>query len=176
MLVTILDTKGPKPVKKSHFLIIVIHATLASIVLTLLIRSNYQFFLDLVFPIPPFVSFPYNLVGLLFILVGAVLIIWANYTLFYVGKIGFEDREPFHVPYKLVQDGPYKFSRNPIYLAGILLILGLGVIIGSITVLFSAIIVFIILRFGLIKWEEKNLEKAFGDDYIAYKKRVRRWL
>ncbi len=49
---------------------------------------------------------PYNLVGILFIPVGMLLIIWANYTLQHIGKIGLRAREPMQLPSNLVLVGP----------------------------------------------------------------------
>jgi len=105
-----------------------------------------------------------------------VLVIWANYTLLFVGKIGLNAREPFQTPSTLVVEGPYKFSRNPIYLAVTILLIGLAILVGSLSIFIVAIVLFIIFQKWFVGWEEKKLEEVFGEEYLEYKKRVRRWL
>ncbi|MFX0173489.1 MAG: methyltransferase family protein [Candidatus Hodarchaeota archaeon] len=70
-------------------------------------------------------------------------------------------------------DGPYKFSRNPIYLSVIIILIGLAILAGSLSIFIIAILVFIILRKLFVSWEEKNLEEVFGKEYLEYKKHVR---
>lgn len=76
----------------------------------------------------------------------------------------------------VVSDGPFRFTRNPLYLA-------LVGFYASVTLLFNAlwplvllIPVVMMLRFGVVAREERYLEGKFGDAYLAYKTRVRRWL
>jgi protein-S-isoprenylcysteine O-methyltransferase Ste14 len=118
---------------------------------------------------------PYNLIGILFIPVGMFLVIWANYTLLYIGKIGLRDREPMQRPSNLVLVGPYRFTRNPIYLGCLLMLLGLVIVWSSIVILFFLILVYIVFRYIFIKREEIILEEEFGDEYRDFKKRVKRW-
>lgn len=119
---------------------------------------------------------PYNLVGILFIPVGMLLVIWANYALLHIGKIGLRDREPMQRPSNLVLVGPYRFTRNPIYLGCLLMLLGLVIVWSSIVTAFLLILVYIVFRYVFIKREETILEEAFGDEYRDFKKRVRRWV
>jgi protein-S-isoprenylcysteine O-methyltransferase Ste14 len=76
----------------------------------------------------------------------------------------------------IVQTGPYRFSRNPMYLGLAGLYLGIGLIVGSLwfAVLFIPLI--IVMVRGVILREEVYLARKFGDDYLSYKARVRRWL
>jgi len=72
--------------------------------------------------------------------------------------------------------GVYQMSRNPIYLSGVVLSVGISIIIGTkITFLFP-LVLFIILDKIYIPIEEKRLEDLFGQKYLHYKKRVRRWI
>ena len=119
---------------------------------------------------------PYNLVGLLLIPVGFLLIIWANYALLHIGKIGLRDREPMQKPSNLVLAGPYRFSRNPLYLGGLLALLGLVIVWSSVVTAILTILVYIIFKYLFIKKEELILEEEFGDEYRDFKKRVRRWV
>ncbi len=76
----------------------------------------------------------------------------------------------------IVQTGPYRFSRNPIYLAMILVLAGIGVWTNSPWFLGLAILDAILLSFGVIPHEEAYLNRKFGDQYSAYRGKVRRWL
>ena len=130
-----------------------------------------------IFTFPPdIIPQPYNLIGILFIPVGMLLMIWANYALLYVGRISLRNREPMQRPSTLVLAGPYRFSRNPLYLGGILALLGLIIVWSSVVTAFLTILVYIIFRYVFIKKEEIILEEEFGDEYRDFKKRVRRWI
>lgn len=121
----------------------------------------------------PIIPYPYNLFGLLIIVLGFALIIWANYTL--LRKISLEEREPFHTPSALVLNGPFQFSRNPVYLSVIMMAFGLATLLGSLILFILPPILFSVFRF-FIRWEEKKLEETFGEDYLEFKRRVRRWM
>lgn len=76
----------------------------------------------------------------------------------------------------LVTEGPYRFSRNPIYLAMTLIFLGLAAASNSLWLLLLLPIVLLIMHYGVILREERYLAGKFGADYAAYRARVRRWL
>jgi protein-S-isoprenylcysteine O-methyltransferase Ste14 len=81
------------------------------------------------------------------------------------------------VPQKtLITTGPYRFSRNPLYLGGnVFIFLGAVLILGSPTGLFlTAISVILVDLF--IRREERQLEHAFGEEWLRCKRNVRRWL
>jgi protein-S-isoprenylcysteine O-methyltransferase Ste14 len=119
---------------------------------------------------------PFNLVGLLLVPVGFLLIIWANYTLLHIGKIGLRAREPMQKPSNLVLAGPYRFSRNPLYFGVLLVLLGLVIVWSSVVTAILTILVYIIFRNVFIKKEEVILEVEFGEEYRNFKNRVRRWI
>lgn len=119
---------------------------------------------------------PFNLVGLLLIPVGFLLIIWANYILLHIGKIGLRNREPMQRPSNLVLVGPYRFTRNPIYFGCLLVLLGLVIVWSSVVTAILTILVYIIFRNVFIKKEEAILEEEFGEEYQDFKNRVRRWI
>jgi protein-S-isoprenylcysteine O-methyltransferase Ste14 len=76
----------------------------------------------------------------------------------------------------LVVGGLYRFSRNPMYLGMLMILLGWAAYLAQpLTLVFVAAFVFLI-EVLQIRPEEKALEEKFGEDYRAYKKRVRRWL
>ena len=84
--------------------------------------------------------------------------------------------KPFETSTALVTNGVFAFSRNPMYLSMMLGLLGVFVVLGSLMPLAVVPVFFLIIRTRFIAVEERMLEEAFGDDYGAYKSRVRRWL
>ncbi|MHA1977618.1 MAG: methyltransferase family protein [Candidatus Hodarchaeales archaeon] len=171
-----MNETTPPPFKMKTLVFLLVVTTIISTLLSYLIKMNLQIFLDLLYPVEPLILFPYNLLGLLLMCLGFILIVWANYTLLIIGKISLANREPFHIPESLVREGPYRFSRNPIYLSAVILVFGLATLIGSLTLLILSLGIYIILRAFFISWEEKKLEEVFGEDYREYKRQVRRWL
>lgn len=85
-------------------------------------------------------------------------------------------RDPRGKANSLAQDGLYRLSRNPMYLGMLILLLGVNIYLGSL-ILFPAPLVFMrIVTERFIKREERILLACFGDAYIQYKSRVRRWI
>ena len=76
----------------------------------------------------------------------------------------------------LITDGPYRYSRNPGYLALTLLYLGVGVLFSSAWVCVLIVPTLLIINVAVVRKEEQHLESQFGDDYLRYKTAVRRWL
>jgi protein-S-isoprenylcysteine O-methyltransferase Ste14 len=84
--------------------------------------------------------------------------------------------EPWHRPTALVTTGPFRVTRNPMYLGLALILLGFAVWLGSATPwLGIPMFVWAVSR-NFIQREERWLEDRFGEDYRAYKARVRRWI
>lgn len=83
---------------------------------------------------------------------------------------------PFGVPAVVVQDGFYRFSRNPMYLGMLLVLIGVGLWLGNVLALLLAPAFVAIMTRGYIVREEQVLEDRFGDVYRAYCSRVRRWV
>jgi len=110
--------------------------------------------------------------GLLLIAVGIWLNLWADH-LFRHKKTTVK---PFEEPVALVEKGPYLFSRNPMYLGMIVLLAGAAVTVGTPLALISPLLFFIVARFHFIPTEEKALEETFGEKFLDYSSRVRRWL
>jgi protein-S-isoprenylcysteine O-methyltransferase Ste14 len=76
----------------------------------------------------------------------------------------------------LVMRGPYRFTRNPVYLSGMVIWLGWVVIYGSLAVLIGFVVVWGSVTLLVVPWEERKLEARFGDAYLRYQSRVPRWL
>jgi protein-S-isoprenylcysteine O-methyltransferase Ste14 len=80
---------------------------------------------------------------------------------------------PFNPPPKLITNGLYAYVRNPMILGLFIFMLGLGVLLGSLSLIFIFTPLFIVLNVLYIQAiEEKEMEKKFGREYLEYKKRV----
>ena len=76
----------------------------------------------------------------------------------------------------LVQDGPFRYSRNPGYLSLTMLYAGIAILRNALwAILLLPLVVYVIQR-EVIEREERYLERTFGEEYLAYKRRVRRWV
>jgi protein-S-isoprenylcysteine O-methyltransferase Ste14 len=76
----------------------------------------------------------------------------------------------------IVETGPYRFTRNPIYLGMVLGLIGLAIAFNSLWLLVTLVPFALVIRYAVITREEAYLERKFGEVYLAYKSRVRRWL
>ena len=76
----------------------------------------------------------------------------------------------------LASDGPFRFTRNPLYIAVTGLYLGIALLVNALWPLVLLIPVLAVLRWGVVGREERYLEAKFGEPYRAYKARVRRWI
>ena len=76
----------------------------------------------------------------------------------------------------IVNTGPYRFTRNPIYLGMVLGLIGLAIALNSLWLLLTLVPFALIIHYGVVAREEAYLERKFGDVYRLYRARVRRWL
>ena len=83
---------------------------------------------------------------------------------------------PFQKPRLLVRHGPFHYSRNPMYLGMLLVLIGESILLGSLSALIAPILFVLIITLKFIKPEEEMLKNVFENDYINYKKEVRRWI
>ncbi|MEX2630517.1 MAG: isoprenylcysteine carboxylmethyltransferase family protein [Tistlia sp.] len=84
--------------------------------------------------------------------------------------------EPWKPTRALVVEGPYRFTRNPMYLGMALVYLGVLLAAGGPLTLLLLAPLLAVVRYGVIGREERYLEARFGQPYRDYKARVRRWL
>ena len=84
--------------------------------------------------------------------------------------------DPSEPALTIVRDGPYQFTRNPMYLALCLLQVALGFFLNDWLTLLFVIPLALLLNYGVIVREESYLEAKFGDQYLALKRDVRRWI
>ncbi|MEM6622476.1 MAG: isoprenylcysteine carboxylmethyltransferase family protein [Pseudomonadota bacterium] len=83
---------------------------------------------------------------------------------------------PHQQPSALVDGGPFRYSRNPIYLADLLILAGWSLTLGAPHTALLVVPFFVVLERLFIQPEEARLEAALGPAYTAYRTRVRRWL
>jgi protein-S-isoprenylcysteine O-methyltransferase Ste14 len=110
--------------------------------------------------------------GLVFIAVGLGIAIWGRRTMLAAGT----NVDPTLPATTIVTSGPFRFSRNPLYIGLTLLYLGLTLAFNTWWGAVLVVPLLIIMSVGVVGREERYLEKKFGDEYRAYKARVRRWL
>ena len=83
---------------------------------------------------------------------------------------------PYKAASSLCTGGPFRFSRNPIYVGDWFILTGVSMLLASWWPLLFAPLIWVALRYGVIRHEEAHLEARFGEDYRTYKTQVRRWL
>jgi protein-S-isoprenylcysteine O-methyltransferase Ste14 len=115
----------------------------------------------------------WNSSGLIAVILGLALYAWC--LAFHFRSYHTSVRVGFSPPH-LVIAGPYKISRNPMYVSGLFVWLGWTIFYGSPAVFITFVILFLIFAFRVIPQEEHQLEMLFGDDYLEYKRSVRRWI
>ena len=117
-------------------------------------------------------TWPKVLIGGIVFAAAFALAIWAIIT-FRVAGTRVETTKPTMA---IVTHGPYRFTRNPIYLGMFLGQTGLAIGFNNLWILAMLIPFYLVLRYGVVAREEAYLEHKFGDVYSDYKSRVRRWL
>lgn len=109
--------------------------------------------------------------GIFFMILAPVLIIWSQKSIkkFIENEIKGEGARDFTL-------GPYKFSRNPTYVALTILTLGFSLVANSLPMLFGTIVAFYIVNMAIVRREEELMHKKYGNDYVNYKTKVRPWV
>jgi protein-S-isoprenylcysteine O-methyltransferase Ste14 len=110
--------------------------------------------------------------ALLLLALGFLVRVWAT-VYFYAHKMRVISLKPQKT---LITSGPYRYSRNPLYLGGnVFIFFGAALLFGSPTALFATAIHLPLIDL-FIRREERQLERDFGEEWRSYKQRVRRWL
>ena len=114
----------------------------------------------------------WNRFGLILVALAAALLIWILATVI----IQTPERVKLGLtPSHLVIRGPYRLTRNPMYVAELGLWLGWTIYLGSSLVLIGLLVLWSVVTLILVPREERTLEAAFGQTYLLYKNRVPRW-
>jgi protein-S-isoprenylcysteine O-methyltransferase Ste14 len=127
-------------------------------------------FLHFYYPIKQLIYFPYTLFGILILILGLCIDIWAIASFKWQGTPIYFTR-----PRMLIDRGPYKYSRNPMYIGVIGILLGVSILLGSLISFLAPILFFIYVKIFIIPWEEKMLRENFGKYYGEYRGKVREW-
>ncbi len=127
---------------------------------------------ELAFPyplLPNTIQFPLGAA----IIVASFAIIPAAFSRFRAAGATVDVRQPTTA---IVTGGAYRFSRNPIYLAMTLLIAGIGIAVDGVWIIAMLAPTLVVMHYGVIAREERYLEAKFGEEYLKYKRSVRRWI
>lgn len=108
--------------------------------------------------------------------VGLALGIGVNLWASRIFETGHTPIRPDETPRTLVERGPFRWSRNPMYLGLVALHLGVALLVGDALFWVSAVIHATILRVVFVSHEERVMRDAFGEGYLAYSSRVSRWI
>lgn len=84
--------------------------------------------------------------------------------------------KPFQDSSTLVTQGPYQFTRNPMYLSLVMVLIGAGIVLGTVTCLIIPPLFIWLVTILFIRSEEAVLLACFGESYRNYRNRVRRWV
>jgi protein-S-isoprenylcysteine O-methyltransferase Ste14 len=137
--------------------------TIALIIVALLV--------DLPFRYPAIVQ--HRATGIVLIVAGIALSAW--------GRLTFKSQNAEIYPGSaahstLVARGPFRFTRNPMYLGFVVLAIGAALVAGTWLMWLVPVVVFVLDNFVIIPFEERSMERTFGDAYRDYRARVRRWI
>lgn len=112
-------------------------------------------------------------VGGSFAIFGVAVISWSGLLLVIRGQ---GTADPNHPPRVLVQEGPYRYTRNPLVVGAVLTLLGVGLLVRSLLLVLYVVALAPVLQFYHVRTEEPDLVERFGQAYLDYRQRVPRWL
>ncbi|RFA28601.1 hypothetical protein CAI21_12140 [Alkalilimnicola ehrlichii] len=115
---------------------------------------------------------PYRWLGIPLVLIGLGIAKW-HADLF---KAVDTNIDTFGEPDTLTTEGLFRYTRNPMYLGFVIVLVGVAVLLGSITPFLPLAGFVLLTHFWYIRYEERAMLKQFGQQYVDYKSRVRRWL
>lgn len=138
----------------------------------LYVATGLIFALHFLFPIVSVIPRPWHYLGLLPLALGSLLNLLADRDF----KTSRTTVKPFETSTALITDGVYKISRHPMYLGFVLMLLGLAVLLRTLSPYIVVGVFTILMEVVFIRAEEAMLADAFGEKWVAYKERVRRWI
>ncbi len=134
----------------------------------LFIQSLLHFY----FPIKQIIYYPYTLLGLLALII--------RYGSRHYIRSAFDCHNttirPLEKSTFLFTTGIYGYVRNPIYLIMTIFLVGTAVLFGSLSPLLIVPVFPLFVNYRFVRFEERILEETFGEEYLQYKKKVRRWV
>ena len=138
------------------------------LLIAVLLMSGLNYFT----PLRTILAAPITYLGIGLIILGFLIVIWPAASF---GRAG-TPIKPFEESTYLVTDGMYRVTRNPMYLGMVVVLLGVAVLFGTASPFLLVPVFGWIIQTKFVAFEEVLMEETFGDEYIEYKKRVRRWL
>jgi protein-S-isoprenylcysteine O-methyltransferase Ste14 len=130
------------------------------------------FLLNWLIPFPVVIARPITWFGFLLVVFSLALAFLAVRQL----TLAHTTLDPHGSVTKLVTEGPYHFSRNPIYLAFACMLIGIPLVLGTYWGIVLSPLLILLMNNLVVQYEETYLGKKFGGAYTTYKSRVRRWL
>lgn len=138
------------------------------LLLTLLVMTGLYYRLPLARIVPE----PWSYLGAILVVAGVALSAMGAFSFKRAGTPVI----PFEPSTALVTTGLYRVTRNPMYLGMLIALLGAAVLFGTLSAFLPIPIFVWIIQANFIRGEERFLEGIFGEPYLAYKNKVRRWL
>jgi protein-S-isoprenylcysteine O-methyltransferase Ste14 len=123
-------------------------------------------------PVPVLPALPARILGVLLFLASAMISIPARRAMHRAGT----NIRPDQPTLAIVTDGPFRYTRNPLYLSITILYIAISLLVNALWPLLLLVPLLVLMQEGVIKREERYLEVKFGEPYTSYKARVRRWL
>jgi protein-S-isoprenylcysteine O-methyltransferase Ste14 len=123
-------------------------------------------------PIGMIIKIPWNLMGVLPLILGLLLNLMADRSF----KLNQTMVKPFQVSDKLITDGVYRMSRHPMYLGFVLILVGISILLGSMSPYFVVFAFAIAMEVVFIRMEERMLAERFGEEWDLYRSKVRKWI
>lgn len=128
--------------------------------------------LHFLLPVRHVIGLPWNLLGAVPVAAGLAMNLVADRAF----KKHETTVKPFEESAVLITGGVFRISRHPMYLGFVLILVGIAVLMGSLTP-YAVIVVFaVLMEVVFIRVEERMLERKFGEAWLAYKAKVRRWI
>jgi protein-S-isoprenylcysteine O-methyltransferase Ste14 len=123
-------------------------------------------------PLADIVEAPVSYLGLVPLFIGITIAATAARMFDRVGT----PKRPFERSTTLVTFGPYRYTRNPMYVGLTLILIGVWLLLGSVSAALPIAVFVWIIQQRFIRGEERFLDEIFGEEYRGYKSRVRRWI
>ncbi len=123
-------------------------------------------------PVALLPAWPARIAGALLVIASGSLATWAKRAMERAGT-AIKPSLPTTI---IVADGPYRHTRNPMYLSLCLLHLGIALLVNGLLPAICLLPLALTLHFGVVRREERYLAAKFGESYLAYQRRVRRWI
>lgn len=127
--------------------------------------------MELAYPVPILPDWIARWAGVLIALISIPIVVSAVRAMHHA-KTTINVRKPTTA---IVSGGPFRWSRNPVYLSLTLFYLGIALLINSLWIAGWVVPILVVMRWGVIAREEQYLERKFGPEYLAYKAKTRRW-